>query len=114
MTGFGKLHMMLERLDDDLRNQSDPVAIAIPVTNDDLLEGEIDILHPEPEALHQTQPAAVQDLRQEEMGSSQMRKNMLDFRFGQDGWQPLPFLAHWTLMKPGPGAGRFYTGTRGC
>lgn len=37
-----------------------PVPIAFPGTHDDLIAGKVDVLHPEPETLEQTQPAPVE------------------------------------------------------
>lgn len=72
----------------------DAILVALPLPNDDRIPREIKILDPEPECLHQPQPATVEQTRDQRMGSGEVRENESNLLPAEDGGN--------TACAPGP------------
>jgi len=60
----------------------------LPIADDNLVLGEIQVLNPRPQAFHQSQATALQQLGHQLVCARQKANGFVVFFFGQDGGQP--------------------------
>ena len=76
------------------------VFAALAIAHRDCQISEIDIFHPQANALHQSQAAAVKQTGHQFRCSIQMRKNLTRFRAGEHHRQARGFLGAFDVVEP--------------
>jgi hypothetical protein len=78
----------VERRHELSREHRDAVFLALPLTDRDLVELEVEILHPQPQRLQQAQPGSVQKPGHQTMITAELRQNRLYLGPRQDHRHP--------------------------
>lgn len=74
--------MLLQRLDQALRQRHDTILLPLPVPHHDLVLRKIDILHAQPDAIHQAHARAVQQGRHESVRALHVLEEFPDLGAG--------------------------------
>jgi hypothetical protein len=78
------LHVFAEGGDEVLGEHGEAVLEAFAVTNDNLALAEVDVLDAQAEALHEAQPAAIEELGRELVGAGEAAHELLDLFPSED------------------------------
>jgi hypothetical protein len=80
-----------EGFDKGFRQDCDPVFLTLAVPDGDGAVFKVQVFHPQAEAFHEAEAAAVEELGDQEMGTGEVGEEGLDFWTGEDGREALGF-----------------------
>jgi hypothetical protein len=92
--------MAAQRLPDDAGQNRQPVAIALPATNDDVVRRKVHVLHAKPRAFEKAEAAPVEQERHELRRSAQVRDDHGDLLAGKNHRKPAGATGADELVEP--------------
>jgi len=95
--------MILERRHQGDRKH-DPILPSFPIAYQDLVEAEVDVLDPQPQAFHQTHAGAIEEGEQKAVDSLELRENAADVPASTRAGRAPRILHHVCLTDRGRGA----------
>src|SRR3990172_2304760 len=81
-------HVMLQRTDEGIWENGETILEALAIPDDDLTPVELDVFDTQPEALHQAEPASVEQFSHELVCARHAFQDLVYFLATQDGGQP--------------------------
>ena len=79
--------LCLKRLRQCRGKHGDPIFVPFSLADKDSAMPEIQILDPQPDALHESHSRTVQQMSHEAIDTRQVAQDVSDLRLGEDGWQ---------------------------
>jgi hypothetical protein len=95
------VEMALQRLVDAVGQHGHPIVGALALADGDLVHGKIDVLDPQPQALHQPQARAIEQTGHEPRRCGEVLQDPFDFLTGQDHGQFLRLFRPDDVIEPG-------------